>query len=85
MASYKVLIKPSAIKDLERISLPDRRRLASRLKALAETPRPAGCEKLHGKALCRIRQGDFRVIYEIADTAHVVTVFKIGHRREIYR
>jgi mRNA interferase RelE/StbE len=85
VASYEVLIKPSAIRDLVKIPLPDRRRLAERLRELAETPRPAGCEKLHGKSLYRIRQGDFRIVYEIADAMRVVTVFKIGHRREVYR
>jgi mRNA interferase RelE/StbE len=32
-----------------------------------------------------VRQGVYRIIYEIDDARIVVLVVKIGHRREIYR
>lgn len=85
MASYSILIKRSAAKELEDIGLRDRRRVVARIRALADDPRPPGSEKLSGADRHRIRQGNFRVLYEIDDDAITVTVVKIGHRRDVYR
>jgi len=83
--SYRLLIKPSAIKELEAAPVKDRRRLAARIQGLANEPRPAGSEKLTGHDPYRVRQGDYRVVYEVSDAQRTVTVFKIDHRREVYR
>ena len=65
---------------------PDRRRIVERLRDLAEMPRPQGCEKLSGYAdRYRVRQGSYRIIYLIDDGHHKVTIFKIGHRKDVYR
>lgn len=56
-----------------------------RMRALADDPRPHGCEKLSGEEKYRIRQGDLRIIYAVDDHTAVVTVVKIGHRRDVYR
>jgi mRNA interferase RelE/StbE len=87
VAKYKVLIKRSAAKELEGIAQKkDRQRIVARIQALTGNPRPPGCEKLAGYDLrYRIRQGNYRVIYSIDDAQLVVTIFKVGHRREIYR
>ena len=85
MASYKVLLKRSAAKELEALPLKDRRRVAARIAALADEPRSPGVEKISGQEKYRIRQGDYRVLYAIDDAALAVTVVKIGHRRDVYR
>ena len=85
MASYKLLIKPSAVKELEALPAKDRRRLVGRLQKLSSEPRPPGSEKLSGHDLYRIRQGNYRVLYSVEDLALIVLVIKIGHRREVYR
>jgi mRNA interferase RelE/StbE len=85
VASYKVFIKPSAVKELEGIPLKDRRRLARRIESLAEDPRPRGCEKLSSQERYRIRQGPYRVVYGIEDDSLVVLVVRIAHRRGAYR
>ena len=85
MASYKLLIKRSAAKELEELPPKVRRRVASKIDALGTTPRPPGVEKLSGQEKYRIRQGDYRVLYAIDDDAQIVTVVKIGHRRDVYR
>ena len=85
MASYSVLLKRSAAKELEALPLKDRRRVATRVGALAEEPRPQGVEKISGQDKYRIRQGPYRVLYTIDDPALTVTVVKIGHRRDVYR
>ena len=85
MASYRLLIKPSAAKELEAVPRRDRRRLAMRMRDLAEQPRPPGAERLSGHDLNRVRQGNYRILYEIVDQDLTVTVIKIGHRRDVYR
>lgn len=87
MAEYRLLIKPSAAKELEAIGTKrTRQRIVSRIRSLASEPRPAGCEKLAGStALFRIRQGQYRVIYLVDDARHVIDVIKVGHRSEVYR
>ena len=85
MASYRVLIKPSAAKELERLPDKLRRQVAKRIQALAENPRPLGVEKLTGEDLYRIRQGDHRVVYSIADAVLTVLVIRLGNRRDVYR
>ena len=85
MASYNVLIKRSAAKELEGLPPKIRRQVAAKVAGLAVTPRPQGVEKLSGQEKYRIRQGDYRVLYSIDDTAETVTLVKIGHRRDVYR
>ena len=85
MASYRVGFKRSAAKQLDGLSVKDRRRVAKRISALAEDPRPHGSEKLSGEEKYRLRQGDLRIVYGIDDKESVVTVVRIAHRRDVYR
>ena len=85
MASYKLLIKRSAAKELEALPPKVRRSIASKIAALAKTPRPPGVEKLSGQEKYRIRHGDYRILFAIDDGALTVTVVRIGHRRDVYR
>ncbi len=87
MASYSVLIKTSAAKELEAVEPRRVRvRIVSRIQGLAQTPRPHGSQKLAGEEpRYRIRQGAYRIVYSIDDERRAVEVVKIGHRREVYR
>ena len=87
MAKYRLLIKPSAAKELEAVGTKaDRQRIVSRMQTLTANPRPQASEKLAGYAdRYRMRQGSYRIIYLIDDTHHEVTIFKVGHRRDVYR
>lgn len=85
MDAYRLLIKASAAGELEAIPKEDRRRIVRRIEGLSADPRPSNCEKLSGEDKHRIRQGDYRVIYLVSDEGHEVVVFKVGHRREVYR
>ena len=86
MGKYKVLIKPSAIKELEAIPLKkDRLRIALKIKSLGDDPRPAGCQKLSGHNRFRLRQGQYRILYEVNDNILIIYVVKIGHRKDVYR
>jgi mRNA interferase RelE/StbE len=86
VARYRILIKPSAVKEIEGISLKkDRQRIVKRIRGLADNPRPLGCEKLSGQDKYRLRQGRYRIVYSIETQDPVVHVVKVGHRKDVYR
>lgn len=83
--SYALLILRPAQKELAGLPLGMYERAKEAIRALREEPRPIGCKKLTGRDGWRIRVGKFRVVYEIDDARKTVTVFHIGHRRDVYR
>lgn len=85
MASYRLGFKPSAAKELEGLAAKDRKRVAKRIQALAQNPRPYGSDKISGEEKYRLRQGDLRIVCGINDKDLVVLVWKIAHRRDVYR
>lgn len=85
MAKYKLSFKKSVAKDLKAIPKQDVIRILERMEQLKENPRPAGCEKLSGQERYRVRQGLYRIIYEVVDETLVVTVVKVGHRKHVYK
>jgi mRNA interferase RelE/StbE len=83
---YQVLIARSAEKQLKKLLPQVQRKIAAVIMSLAIEPRPYGSKKLTGTVSSyRVRVGDYRVIYDIYEREIVVSVLKIGHRRDIYR
>jgi len=86
VARYRLLIKPSAVKDIEAIPLKrDRQRVIERISKLAEDPLPFGSEKISGQDKYRVRQGRYRILYAVEDQDLLVHVVKVGHRKDVYR
>ena len=85
MAAYKIFLKKSVLKDLNKIPDKDLKKIIKRIESLANEPRPPGCEKLSGQERYRICQGNYRVIYSIKDKELVIWVVKVGHRRDVYK
>ncbi|HTN71133.1 MAG TPA: type II toxin-antitoxin system RelE/ParE family toxin [Methylomirabilota bacterium] len=87
MARYRILVKPSASKEIEAVGQKkDRQRIVLRIQSLGENPRPLGCEKLAGHLdRCRVREGNYRILYSIDDEKLLVDVAKVGHRKDVYR
>lgn len=85
MANYSLIFKKSVSKDLRPLPNKDVARILKRIEKLQENPRPTGSEKLSGQERYRIRQGVYRIIYEITDEYLVVTVVKVGHRKHVYK
>ena len=81
MARFELRFKPSVAKDLRGIPKTEVRRLLKRIEALGDDPRPAGCEKLTGRDVYRIRQGVYRIVYSVDDADVVIEVIKVGPRR----
>jgi len=86
VARYSIQIKRFAAGEIEALQArKDRRLVVERIAGLADAPRPPGCEKLAGQNRYRVRQGPYRIVYEIEDRPLIVRVVKVGHRREVYR
>ena len=81
---YQLLIEKQVQKQLEKIPVTDYQRVKTAINDLAKNPRPEGYKKLKGRPGYRIRQGNYRVVYDIND--HILTVFILaaGHRKDIY-
>ena len=84
MDKYTVTISKNAEKQLDSIPVSDVTKILIAIENLANDPRPPGCKKLKGRDAYRIRQGNYRVIYEIFDDILLVDVIAIGHRKDIY-
>jgi mRNA interferase RelE/StbE len=84
---YRIILKRSAAREIESIDQKKtRQQIVRRIERLASDPRPPGCEKLSGTlSRYRIRQGPYRILYEIVDEELSVYVVKVAHRREVYR
>ena len=85
MGPFKILIKRSAANELRKIHGKDRDRIVARIRDLASDPRLPGSKKLSGEEKYRVRQGDYRILYEILDEAVTVYVVRIAQRGEAYR
>jgi len=86
MPDYSIIFARSARKELERLPSSVSARAIERIESLGKEPRPPRSIKLQGnKILWRIRVGDYRVIYSIDDTARIVDISAVRHRRDVYR
>ena len=83
---YQIIISNSAEKDIERLPSVILKRIGKAIDNLAVEPRPAGCKKLKGsdENLWRVRVGDYRVIYLIADKIEVIDIRRVRHRKGVY-
>ena len=85
MARYNLEFRPSVSRDLKGVPSQDLKKILARIEGLRDNPRPVGSVKLSGFEYYRVRQGDYRIVYEIEDDKLIVIVVKVGHRREVYR
>jgi len=82
---YKIDVRRRAQRALDKLPKSDFQAVIEAIRDLAQTPRPRGIEKVKTSGLWRIRQGDYRIVYAIDDKERLVTIVRVGHRREIYR
>ena len=85
MAKYRITFKKSVAKDLRVMPKREVARILKRIDILAEDPRSEGCIKLAAQEHYRVRQGIYRIIYEIREQELVVHVVKVGHRSNVYK
>jgi mRNA interferase RelE/StbE len=85
MGVYKLFFKKSVEKDLNGIAKDELKKIIARIAALADNPRPPGCEKFTGLERYRIRQGRYRILYSIQDYELTIWVIKAAHRKDVYK
>jgi mRNA interferase RelE/StbE len=82
---YRVELRRNAQKALDKLQIQERFKIISLLLELEQNPRPKGVEKVKGTELWRVREGDYRMVYYIDDKQKMITIVRIGHRRDVYR
>jgi len=86
MVNYRIEFSSTAEKALKKIPKKDLIKIINSIQILAINPFPEGCRKLAGEeGTYRIRQGTYRIIYEVEGKYLKVLILKIGHRKDIYR
>lgn len=84
MKEYRVELRPAAVRALRKLDPAARRRVQGAIALLARDPRPPGARPLHGRPGLRVRAGDYRILYTVADDVLLVVVVTVGHRRDVY-
>ena len=85
MGRYKIEIKASAVKEINKLPSKDLKKILKKIESLSDNPRPVGAKKLSQQESYRIRYGIYRIVYIIKDKVLIVYVIKIGQRKEVYR
>lgn len=84
MSTYRIELRPAAARALRKLDPQDRRRVQGAIALLATDPRPPGARALQGRPGLRVRVGQYRIIYTVADDVLLVVVVRLGHRRDVY-
>jgi len=84
VSKYRIELRPAAVRALRELEPPVRHRLQGAIALLAQDPRPPAARALQGRPGLRLRVGDYRIIYTVADDVLLVVVVTLGHRREVY-
>jgi mRNA interferase RelE/StbE len=83
---YEIVLKRSVLKDIRAIPRSILRSIQDRIAALSTDPFPPGMEPIEGRDRCyRIRIGNYRIVYDVATTVRIITIIRIGHRKDVYR
>jgi mRNA interferase RelE/StbE len=84
VSEYRIELRPAAVRALRQLDPQVRRRIQGAIALLAQDPRPPAARSLQGRLGLRVRVGDYRILYTVADDVLLVVVITLGHRREIY-
>ncbi len=82
--SYRIELRPAAVRALKKLDPQVRTRVQGAITLLAEDPRPPAARPLRGRPGLRVRVGDYRIIYTVADDVLLIVVVTLGHRRDVY-
>ena len=85
MEKYRVEIKRSAAKEIEKLPKHDLKMVLDKIASLADNPPPHHFKKLSAQEKYRVRCGDYRILYAIQDQILLVYIVKVGQRKDVYR
>lgn len=85
--SFKIVFKPSAVKDLRKLPINIQRRIGKKLKYFISQKEPlvyaiplVGNDRV---GQYRFRVGDYRIVFDLKK--EIITILLVEHRREVYR
>ena len=84
MENYKIKIKKSATKEMQKLPKEVLKRVVIKIQALSLEPRPPGCKKLTADEKYRVRIGAYRILYSIEDDILMIYIVKVEHRKKVY-
>jgi len=84
VSRYRIELRPAAVRALRKLDPQVRHRVQGAIALLAEDPRPPAARRMRGRPALRVRVGDYRIIYTVADDVLLVVVVTVGHRRDVY-
>jgi mRNA interferase RelE/StbE len=84
MASYRIVIEKRVYKDLRKIPTDYQKKIWQKISDLADDPRPREAVQLSNRQEWRIKQGIYRILYEIQDKVVEVRVVRVAHRGQAY-
>ena len=82
---YKILLLPRAQRDLDSFRGKIFKQLENKISALSKNPRPPGSIKLTAEEGYRLKSGNYRIVYRIEDKEKIVYIYRIKHRKEVYK
>jgi len=84
VSEYRVELRPAAVRALRKLDPSARHRLQGAIALLGQDPRPPASRALQGRPGLRVRVGNYRIIYTVADGVLLIVVVTLAHRREVY-
>lgn len=83
---YEIVIKKSAKKELDSAPEDQFLKIDRAILSLKDDPFPhPQSEKLKGEDKRRLRVGDYRVVYAVDRAENVITIYRVRHRKDVYR
>ena len=84
MTIYRIELRPAAMRALKKLDPDSRPRVQGAIALLAQDPRPPASRPLRGRPGYRVRVGEYRIVYTVADDVLLIVVLTLGHRRDVY-
>ncbi len=82
---HQIEFEAAARKEFLKLPSQTQSELIPLINSLEKEPRPFGSKKLKGAGGYRVRKADYRILYTVDDEKQIVRIFRVGHRREVYR
>ena len=82
---YQIKILPLAQRDLDQFNKKEFQVITKKIRLLTDHPRVHGSIKLTNEEGYRLRIADYRVLYRIDDAQQEIFIYRVKHRKEVYR
>ncbi|HCL56448.1 MAG TPA: type II toxin-antitoxin system mRNA interferase toxin, RelE/StbE family [Spirochaetia bacterium] len=84
--SFEIIYAESVKKDIKKIPTEHQSAIKKSIEKLTEFPAISNIKKLTAHPLCdyRLRNGEYRVLFDVDWNNKKIIILKIGHRKDIY-